>query len=205
MQNSLKNYVVSFGIGLLLFLHSGVEAHESLDGLRHCCHHDSLNYTKADDGEYLCTDQQPFNIECHGLPYDIIDYPLDEIRELDDYCYVHHSENETDVVVAGVCIEPYEVPLSINLLPISLVFLVLTFVVYYKIRTLRAPEDIAFMISVLCLAVFILIHVPHYWLSHLEGFHSVLSFLDLFIAQFAVVAYFAWLNVIMANQLRKNM
>lgn len=213
MQKLRKNYAFKLiGIcALLLRFGFAVEADDSLEGIKHCCLRDSLNFTET-DGEFYCTGGtngiQKFNIECHGLPVVVIDFDhLDEIRDLnEDYCYIHHSENESEtVIIAGICLEQNHVPISIHLMPISFVFLVLTFVIYYKVKTLRAPEDIAFMISVLCLATFIVIHAPHHWLAHVHDLHTFFSFLDLYIAQYAIVAYFAWLNVIMANQLRKNM
>lgn len=213
---SLKSYDFNF-IGIcyvVLLLHFRTcEADDSLEGIRHCCLRDSLNYTDI-DGEPWClggsNENHKFNIDCHGHVVEVLDFnSLDEIRELEEkkeeYCYVHQVEGNETAYAAAVCEQKYHIPISVHLMPISFVFLVITFVIYYKLKTLRAPEDIAFIITVVCLAVFIFVHVPHYWLSEVEELHPLFSFLDLYIAQFAIVGYFAWLNVIMANQLRKNM
>lgn len=199
---------------VVILLHFRVcQADDSLEGIRLCCLSDSLNYTLT-DGELYClggsNGVHKFNIDCHGIPVEVIDFDdLHEIRALEEeYCYVNHTTSEVSnetVYIAAVCEQQYHTPISVHLMPISFVFLVITFVIYYKIKTLRAPEDIAFIITVICLAVFIFVHVPHYWLSEVEELHGFFSFLDLYIAQFAIVAYFSWLNVVMANQLRKNM
>lgn len=206
-----KIYVVTrLIVFLVILLCVKAVLNEDLDGIIHCCDQNSINYTIDDIAhEHFCEDiegnKEKFNIDCHGLQILVVELDsLNEVRMQENYCYVDH---DNDTIGTAICHDPDEdkISISIHLLPISFVFLVLTFIIYYKIKTLRAPEDIAFMISVLCLAVFIFIQVPHYWFAHIQTLHNTFAFLDLFIAQFAIVGYFSWLNVIMANQLRKNM
>ncbi|XP_063703657.1 G-protein coupled receptor Mth2-like [Culicoides brevitarsis] len=175
---------------------------------RRCCSREIANFTEIGE-ELYCPDGKKFNLECKRGFAVVVDFQnLDEVADLFEFCYVGEFLSEVDdnktEFSAAICAEEPYYALFYDFLPISVVFLAATFVIYYKIRTLRAPEDIAFMIAVLCLGVFMLIQVLHHWLADFHELYVVFSFVDLYIGPFAIVAYFSWLNVIMANQLKKN-
>lgn len=143
----------------------------------------------------------PYNINCDN--HFVIEYDRKDIETI-EYCYLIDAKDTNKIMIA-VCPEYEPTPIYVYLFPISLICLILTFAIYYNIKTLRAPEDIAFMISVLCLSTYFLFSIMYFALIHVTDIYDIIFFFYVYIAHFAAIAYFAWLNVIMANQLKKFM
>lgn len=194
---------------LTLFLFSKADNSSLNSDILYCCSKGSLNVTEVHDDTF-CPNGVRYNINCRGQSIYVVDFDkLGEILELHEYCYVgeftSQTNNATLVYSAAICEEAMHYPVFYFLIPISLVFLITTFFIYYNIKSLRTPEDVAFIVAIVCLGTFMLIQVMHHWLDHFGyELYNLFSFLDLYIGPFAIVAYFAWLNVIMVNQLRKN-
>lgn len=122
-------------------------------------------------------------------------------------CFANSSFDEPSI---GVCIPlatqiDGTIPLIVHLMTISSVFIALTLIIYIKIKTLRAPEDVAFMISIGCLGAFFVANVLQQWFRNVDALRNVLYQWNIFLGPALIVGYFSWLNVIMFNQLRKNM
>lgn len=87
------------------------------------------------------------------------------------------------------------------LFPVSISFLVLTIGVYLKTKSYKTDQDIATIIICLCLSTVLIIRV--FYLLNLNS--NILYILDEYVGKFALIAYFSWLNILMAYILSKLM
>lgn len=182
---------------------------------RSCCAEDTkfMMY----DGEMMsCVSKSDENIR-YGLNINctsaeaIIIMNVTEIDDLDrlvDHCYIEQDENDTqntnDTFLIGKCKEDvWHSEIDTYFVPMSIVCLFITLVVYIRISTLRQPEDIAFIIFILLLTLFLSLE------TILELFKNIIDetsqLVISFVRYYTNLGSFVWLNVILVCQLRKNM
>ncbi|CAO1435791.1 unnamed protein product [Diamesa serratosioi] len=132
---------------------------------------------------------------------------LDIYMNSDNFCLVNIYDNEAEEFypAALVCFTEPEIEIDFFfmmkavLLFISVAFLVLTLYVYYLLSELRETQDKATIYTLVCLTLFLIllgilqIHTPLYF-AFFDGC-TVLAFL----VYFWTLAYFSWLNCVLAN------
>ena len=101
------------------------------------------------------------------------------------------TEDEDDVLPGFV----------LYLFPVSIFFLVLTVGIYLKTKSYKTDQDISTIIICLCLSTVLVIRV--FYLLNLNS--NILYILDEYVGKFALIAYFSWLNILMAYILCKLM
>lgn len=99
----------------------------------------------------------------------------------------------------------WEKTIVTTLKAVSVIFILITLIIYAQIKTLRGPEDIAFMISIGCIALFFTFSILQYLLADFDFLRNFFYHFNIYIGTALIVAYFSWLNVTMMNQLRKNL
>lgn len=112
---------------------------------------------------------------------------------------VDHGLTETLTLVCEA--EDSVQPFILYLFPVSTIFLLLTIGVYLKTRSYKSGQDVAIIIICLCLTTVLVIRVMFLLNLESDTFHA----LDEYVGKFALIAYFAWLNILMAHCLVKLM
>lgn len=111
---------------------------------------------------------------------------------------VETGETETLTVV---CEEEPIQRFILYLFPVSTIFLLMTICVYLKTQSYKLGQDVAVIIICLCLTIVLVIRVMFLLNLDSDTFYA----LDEYVGKFALIAYFAWLNVLMAHCLVKLM
>ncbi|XP_063703662.1 uncharacterized protein LOC134833311 [Culicoides brevitarsis] len=132
---------------------------------------------------------------------------IDDLDSLADYCYVDGVDNNqtgNDSYFIGYCQAPEWYSRIDNcLVPASIVALIAVFVVYVRIKTLRQPEDVAFLIFILLLILFLTLETVLEFIR--EFIHDASILLGMmFVKYYASLGSFVWINVVFVCQLRKN-
>lgn len=187
-----------------------------LDMLKRSCCAEDTKFMLLDGETQYCISKSDDNIR-YGLDINcttaqaIVIINVTEIDDLDslaDYCYIENDDNSTqhknDTFLIGQCKEDdWHSDIDTYFVPVSIVCLLITLVVYVRISTLRQPEDIAFIIFILLLILFLTLETT---LALLKDFIDETSQLGImFVKYYANLGSFVWLNVILVCQLRKNM
>uniref|UniRef100_A0A336L276 CSON003722 protein n=1 Tax=Culicoides sonorensis TaxID=179676 RepID=A0A336L276_CULSO len=188
---------------LLIILQSftsiSADSNKNLTGYtnKNCCRHDYLNFTGTlcvanDYSEYLP------DIKCEK--YVLLAESLDDEFEDGTACNVNYTtDNDITETLTLVCEEEPAHPYIIYLFPVSTIFLLLTIAVYLKTKSFKCGQDISVIIICTCLATVMVLRV-----IFLQNLDSELFYgLDEYVGKFALIAYFAWLNIFMANTLVK--
>lgn len=120
------------------------------------------------------------------------------------------NNDSIDDVEIGICVNFEDIPdlqshVVVYLMAISVIFIVITLIIYGKIKTLRGPEDIAFMISITCLGSFFAMNCLQILLRNITFVREFFYHVNIFLGTSVIIGYFSWSNVIMANQIRKNL
>lgn len=128
---------------------------------------------------------------------------IDDLGSLSEYCYINQEVNDSFLI--GYCQKPeWESEIDYFFVPLSILSLIIVFVIYVRIKTLRQPEDIAFMIFILMLILFLLLEtIDQFFVNFIDGASFIQGIM--FTKYYSSLGSFVWLNVVFICQLRKNM
>lgn len=182
---------------------------------RSCCTEDT-KYMNNGDETHFCVSKSDDNlryeldINCTASIIIISVTEIDDLDSLADYCVIENNVGNSsnsvgnNTFLIGKCKqEEWQSNIDIFFVPVSVVCLFVTMIVYMRIGTLRQPEDIAFIIFVLLLTVFLSLKTTLVLFGKFINESS--QEIIMFIKYYTNLGSFVWINVILVCQLRKNM
>lgn len=191
-----------------------------IDMLKRSCCAEDTKFMLLDGETHFCVSKSDNNlrygldINCTAAAIVIISVTeIDNLDSLADYCYIEYDdsnknsssyERKNDTFLIGKCKEDdWQSEIDSYFVPVSIMCLFVTLAVYIRIRTLRQPEDIAFIIFILLLTLFLSLETILVLFKKLIDAAS--QQIMMFVKYYANLGSFVWLNVILVCQLRENM
>ncbi|XP_063704916.1 uncharacterized protein LOC134834256 [Culicoides brevitarsis] len=189
-----------FTLKLIFLLSTSVSVIRADTKIKSCCGEQYRNFTgtkciAADFSQYLP------DLRCDNFVLLAERIGDDEYDGYDGTaCNVNYTiEPGREETLTVVCEEEPVQSFIMYLFPVSTLFLLATIGVYLKTRSYKLGQDVAVIVVCVCLAAVLIIRIMFLLNLDSDTFYA----LDEYVGKFALIAYFAWLNILMAHCLVK--